>query len=124
MLGHGMNGTTGGGDAAATTVKTLQEFQSAVERLDIKDKKLRDNSPRVVLVAADIDLGELANEKPGTQIKSVGKVRVYSNTTIYSTGEGATIRWGVLDVKGAQNVIIRNLRFRDLWEDPTGTYYF
>ena len=121
--GHGTNGTTGGGDAAPTTVKSLQEFQSAVERLDIKDKKQRDNSPRVVLVAADIDLGPLANEKPGNQIKSVGKVRVYSNTTIYAMGEGKTIRHGVLDLKGAHNVIIRNLKFRDLWEeDPTGKY--
>ncbi|MDQ3813856.1 MAG: hypothetical protein M3347_07875, partial [Armatimonadota bacterium] len=123
VAAHGMNGTTGGGDVPATTVKTAREFQSAVERLDIKDKKLRNNSPRVVLVAADIDLGELANEKPGAQIKSVGLVQVGSNTTIVSSGEGATIRRGILDTHRAHNVIIRNLKFRDLWEeDPTGQY--
>jgi pectate lyase len=50
-------------------------------------------------------------------------VRVRSNTTIYSVGEGRTIRRGVINVNGAGNVIIRNLKFRDLWEeDPTGSY--
>ena len=121
--GYGMEGTTGGGEIQPTVVRTAQDFRTAVERLDIADKKLRDKSPRVVLVAADIDLGELANEKPGAELRSVGKVRVPSHTTIYSTGEGKTIRRGGLDVHGASNVILRNLKFRDLWEvDPTDKY--
>lgn len=121
--GNGMERTTGGGNAAPTPVRTATEFRDAVERLDIKDKKLRDNTPRVVLVAADIDLGVLANEKPGKVLQSVGLVRVRSHTTIYATGEGKTIRRGVINVNGARNVILRNLRFRDLWEeDPSGSY--
>jgi pectate lyase len=121
--GYGVQTTTGGGEAAPTMVRTAKEFQAVVERLDIRNKDLRDNTPRVVLVEGDIDLGELANEKAGAQIKLVGTVQVRSNTTIYATGEGATLRHGILDVKGAHNVIIRNLCFRDLWEeDPSGNY--
>lgn len=121
--GEGMGATTGGGDGPVTVVFTATELQNAVERLDIADKKSRDNTPRVVLVAADIDLGALANEPPGTQLKAVGRVLVRSNTTIYAAGAGQTIRHGIVEVKGAHNVIIRNLSFRDLWEeDPSGNY--
>ena len=124
MPGYGMeSSTTGGGNVPAMLVRTAAELRTAVERLDIKDKKLRDNVPRVVRITADIDLGVLANEKPGTALKLVGSVRVRPHTTIYATGEGRTIRHGVLNVKGTHNVIIRNLKFRDLWEhDPTGAY--
>lgn len=121
--GYGLQTTTGGGNAAPVTVRTAAEFRDAVERLDIKDKKLRQNTPRVVLVEGDIDLGVLANEQPGDVIKAVGSVEVASNTTVSGAGAGATIRHGMVEVHGAANVIIRNLKFRDLWEeDPTGAY--
>lgn len=120
---YGLETTTGGGDAPVTVVRTPQEFQAAAERSDLKDKKARNDAPRVIQIANDLDLGELANERGGSELKSVGLVRIRPHTTIYSTGEGATIRHGVLDVHGAANVIIRNLKFRDLWEfDPTGKY--
>lgn len=122
VTAYGLSGTTGGGDVKPTIVRTVREFQTACERLDLKDKKLRDHSPRVVLVATNLDLGELANVTGNSTGKSVGIVRVRPNTTIYST-DGATIRRGTIEVHGAWNIIIRNLKFRDLWEfDPTGKY--
>jgi pectate lyase len=121
--GYGLQTTTGGGNATPIVVRTPQEFRDAVERLDIQNKKLRESTPRVVVVGADLDLGVLGGEKPGDFIKSVGLVRVGSNTTIYAPGAGFTLSRGVVEVHGASNVIIRNLKFRDLWEpDPTGAY--
>ena len=122
VAAYGLSGTTGGGDVKPTVVRTVREFQTACERLDLKDKKLRDHSPRVVLVATNLDLGELANVTGNSTGKSVGIVRVRPDTTIYST-DGATIRRGTIEVHGAWNIILRNLTFRDLWEfDPTGKY--
>lgn len=123
VAAHGLTNTTGGGTNAPVIVRTVKEFQSAAERLDLKDKKLRDNSPRVILIATNLDLGELANVTGNSTGKSVGIIRVRPHTTIYATGDGATIRRGTLEIHGAWNIIIRNLRFRDLWEfDPTGAY--
>lgn len=116
-------GQTTGGSGPVVEVRTAEEFRDALERSENKKKSDQDNTPRIVKVVGDIDLAELANERPGNEIKSVGKVEIRSNTTLFSAGEGATIRHGILDVHGAHNVIIRNLKFRDLWEyDPTGKY--
>lgn len=116
-------GTTGGGDTDPVVVHNAIELQRALERLDVPDKKRRSAMPRVIRLAGDIDLSELANEKPGTVIKKVGVVYPQSNTTLEGPPGGATVRGGVIELKGADNVIIRNLRFRDLWEyDPTGQY--
>jgi pectate lyase len=120
---YGLDHLTGGEGGTVVEVRTAREFQAACERADIKKKQDQHHAPRVIKLLVDIDLGELANEVPGDVLKSVGKVEVRSNTTIISPGPGAVIRHGVLDVHGASNVIIRNLKFRDLWEhDPTGKY--
>ena len=119
----GINTTTGGGNAPVTVVKTSQEFLVAAERSDIADKKKRDNTPRVIRIENDLDLGVLANERGGNELKSVGIVYARPHTTIFAAGAGATLRHGTIEIHGAVNVIIRNLRFRDLWEyDPTGKY--
>ncbi len=123
VSGYGISTTTGGGAAQVIAVRTAKELQAAVERSGLEKKDPRRALPRVVRIDADIDLGELANQKPGNEIKSAGVVKVASDTTIFSPGPGATIRHGTIEVHGAHNVIIRNLRFRDLWEhDPTGKY--
>ena len=120
---YGQKGTTGGGEAPTVLVHNASELQREVERLDLKDKKDRDQSPRVIRLANDIDLGELANEKPGHELLKVGVVNPRPHTTIEGPPGGATLRHGVIDIKGSHNVILRNLRFRDLWEnDPTGEY--
>lgn len=120
---YGVSGLTGGGKGPVVDVHNARQFRDAVERRDIKKQSGQHLAPRVIRVAADIDLGELANERGGEELKAVGRVEVRSNTTIFASGEGAAVRHGILEVHGAHNVIIRNLRFRDLWEkDPTGKY--
>ncbi|MCW1921202.1 hypothetical protein OKA05_01475 [Luteolibacter arcticus] len=116
-------GTTGGGDAKTIVVHTAKELQDAIERLDVKDKKRRDSEPRVIRLAGDIDLGELANQKPGHELKKVGILQPRSNTTLEGPPGGATLTAGTIELHGVENVIIRNLRFRGLWEhDPSGEY--
>ncbi len=115
--------TTGGGGAEPVIVRTALELQRQLERLDIADKKHRAATPRVIRLAGDIDLAELANANPGKELKRTGIVYPCSNTTLEGPPGGATLRHGTIELKGAENVIIRNLRFRDLWEyDPTGQY--
>ncbi len=115
--------TGGGGDAPVMRVRTPEEFFAAAERTDIKSKAARNTTPRVIEIVNDLDLGELANERAGNELKSVGIVHVRPNTTIFSRGDGATLRHGTLEIHGSQNVILRNLKFRELWEfDPTGKY--
>jgi pectate lyase len=119
----GVEGTTGGGDVAPIVVRDALAFRDSVEKRDIKNKAQRESTPRVVLVVGDIDLGVLANERPGKVLQQVGIVQVRSNLTIVGATGGATLRRGTLEVHGGHNVIIRNLHFRDLWEeDPTGAY--
>ncbi len=119
-IGHPVDG---GGALEPVIVSTALELQRALERLDIADKKLRSNTPRVIRLAGDIDMAELANDKPGKVLKQTGIVHPLSNTTLEGPPGGATLFHGSLELKGAHNVIIRNLRFRDLWEyDPSGQY--
>lgn len=114
--------TSGGGELKPVIVHTAKELQEAVERSDEKAER-RDSSPRVIRLAGDIDLGELANGKPGHDLKKVGVIHPRSNTTIEGPPEGATLKCGTIELKDAENVIIRNLRFRGLWEnDPSGEY--
>jgi pectate lyase len=117
------NGTSGGGDTAPMVVHNAVELRNAAERLEIRDKAAREQTPRVIQIANDIDLGELQNVPGGNEIKDVGIVRPASNTTIFAIGAGATVRHGTFEIHGKHNIIIRNLIFRDLWEfDPTGEY--
>lgn len=117
---HGMDTTTGGGNARVVVVRNAKELLAALES---SKKEKGEPAPRVVRVEGDIDLGELDNEKPGEVLKHVGRVQIASNTTVFAAGEGATLRHGTLEVHGTHNIIIRNLKFRDLWEeDPTGKY--
>jgi pectate lyase len=116
-------GTTGGGDAKPVIVRTANELQDAIERLDVRDKKLRNTEPRVIQLAGDINLGELANQKPGNDLKKVGIIQPCSHTTLEGPPGGATLTAGTIELHGVENVIIRNLRFRGLWEhDDSGEY--
>jgi pectate lyase len=114
---------TGGGNGPIVEVRTAAELLAAAQRSPggKKAKKpARECAPMVIKVMADLDLGELGNERGGNELKQIGKVLVGSNTTIIAPGQGATLRHGILEMHGAHNVIIRNLKFRDLWEnDPS-----
>src|SRR5262245_51805697 len=75
----GDKGTTGGGNVDPVVVRTAAELLKAAERLDIKDKAVREQTPRVIQIANDIDLGELGNMPGGEEIKDAGIVRPASH---------------------------------------------
>jgi pectate lyase len=113
----GQNGTSGGADGAHVQVSTLADFVRYLET----------NVALRVEILNDIDCSPLANNSGGFPSSyPVGEILVNSNKTIYSKN-GATIRRGMLRIgkgpNGKHNIIIRNLKFRDLWVlDPTGQY--
>ncbi|AYG84923.1 Pectate trisaccharide-lyase [Streptomyces hundungensis] len=78
-------GTTGGGNAAPVTVSTLAAFKTAVTG----------GGAKVVKVSGLIQLA--------------GQVDVGSNTTVLGVGSGSGFTGGGLRLKGASNVVIRNL---------------
>jgi pectate lyase len=109
----GQNGTTGGSDGQHVQAATLNEFVQYCQT----------NTSLLIELMNDIDCSALRNASGGFPLDyPVGEILVNSNKTIYSRA-GATIRRGTLRIVGKQNVIIRNLKFRDLWVfDPTGSY--
>ncbi|WP_328429437.1 pectate lyase family protein [Streptomyces sp. NBC_00443] len=78
-------GTTGGGNASAVTVSTLDAFKAAVTG----------NSAKVVRVNGLISLS--------------GQVDVGSNTTVLGVGSSSGFTGGGLRLKEVTNVVIRNL---------------
>lgn len=136
------NGTVGGGNTlpvVATDVRSLALL-------------LADDEPRVVLIANDIDLSwpsetqdappnvDLLNQpnvdglpngtapmthpffvKDGRVVRVPSSIKVGSNKTIYSV-DGKVLRHGGFVVRSKGNVIIRNIRFADLWEWDDITY--
>jgi pectate lyase len=113
----GQNGTTGGSGGQRVHVSGLADFVQYCQT----------NAPMIVEVMNDIDCSPLANNSGGFPVDyPVGEILVNSNKTIYSRN-GATIRRGTLRIgkgpNGKHNIIIRNLKFRDLWVlDPSGSY--
>lgn len=90
----GLDGTTGGGDAAPQKVTTLEEFE----------KLAGDDTPRVIVISGTITCGKFA-------------VKVGSNKTIIGENKDATI-YGGISLNGSSNVIVRNLNFHGFWPDP------
>jgi pectate lyase len=109
----GQNGTTGGSGGQHVKVSTLDDFV----------RYCQTNTTLLVELMNDIDCSSLTNAPGGFPADyKVGEVLVNSNKTIYSR-VGATIRRGMFRIARKQNIIIRNLKFRDLWVfDPTGSY--
>lgn len=91
-IGYAMvNGTTtGGGNVAPTTVKTLAEFKAAAA----------DKNPRVIIVE-------------GT-ITATNTVPIASNKTIIGKDKNAKI-YGGIEMNGVNNVIVRNLNIQGVW---------
>ena len=115
-------GTSGGGDSKIYIVRTAAELRDALERTDVA-KEERDRTPRVIRLAGDIDLTGLANGTPGKELGRTGVIRPRSHTTLEGPAGGAVLKGGTIELKRAENVIVRNLRFRGLWEhDPSGEY--
>ena len=128
-------GTTGGGVIAETNAAyrkctTAYEFVKA-----ISDSSKTIGAVRVIEVMNDLDLGNLevddatralgnfrAHAAPKlhprllvTGVSLIDVVPKGGGLTIFSAN-GSTIRHACLNIKGTSNVIIRNLRFDEMWE--------
>lgn len=130
------SGTTGGGivaetDPAYRKVGTPQEFVQAVI-----DANKTAGAVKVIEITADLSLGwnevgtavqNLASNAlrahatpklhPVLLVTGVGilDIKAKSGLTIFSA-HGATIRHCNFNVKGTSNIVIRNLKFDELWE--------
>jgi pectate lyase len=113
-----VGGTTGGAAGPLVVASNLTWLVNYLEK---------SNMPLRILVTSNIDLSPLANHHFGFPAGyPTGEILVHSNKTVYSTN-GATISRGTLRIgkasNGKNNIIIRNLKFRDLWVfDPSGNY--
>src|SRR5215471_16596808 len=87
----GVNGTTGGGNAAPTTVTTFADLKAAAQ----------DSKPRVIIVSGTIK----------TTDGGGSAMDVASNKTIIGKDKNATIYGGV-NMSSVSNVIIRNLNIQ------------
>jgi pectate lyase len=90
----GVNGTTGGGTAAPTTVTTFADLKAAVQ----------DSKPRVIIVN-----GTIKTTDGGGSALSVA-----SNKTIIGANKNATI-YGGITMSNVSNVIVRNLNIQGTW---------
>jgi pectate lyase len=117
LNGLGRTGTSGGADGVHVQVSTLADFVRYAQT----------NVAVRIELMTDIDLSPLANASQGFPANyPTGEILVNSNKTIYSKN-GSAIRRGSLRIgkgpNGRHNIIIRNLKFRDLWVlDPSGAY--
>jgi len=113
-----VGGTTGGAAGALVIASNVTSFKTFLES----------TTPYRVLVTADIDLSSLANNSGGFPVDyPTGEILVRSHKTIYSTNSATisrgSLRIGKPSLGPQQNIIIRNLKFRDLWVyDPSGNY--
>jgi len=82
---------------------------------------LESSDPLVIELRVDIDLGALNNQghapliSPELIASGLGVIHVASNKTLFSAN-GVTLRHGGLIIDGQSNIILRNLKFRGLWE--------
>jgi pectate lyase len=89
---------------------------------------LESTTPYEVEIMNDIDMSPLANHSGGFPSSyPTGEILVRSHKTIYSrngfTLRRSSLRIGKASLGPRKNIIIRNLRFRDLWvNDPSGNY--
>ncbi|MFO1449474.1 MAG: hypothetical protein U1F61_15070 [Opitutaceae bacterium] len=149
LAGHGLAALTGGGeprtpydpvartgnvwridDAVITAAGSA--FASQVQAAFSSD------TPLVIELETMLDLSRFGRANNGaTAIAhpdlftagrtngTVGTLTIGSNKTIYSAYGGGGFRRGSLSISGKNNVILRNLRFRELWEwddATTGEY--
>jgi len=111
-------GVTGGSGGLHVQVSTVTALVN----------NLQSNATLMVEITTNLDLSVLANNSGGFPAGyPTGEILVHSNKTIYSkngsTLSRGTLRLGKPSLGPQGNVIIRNLKFRDLWVyDPSGNY--
>jgi pectate lyase/pectin methylesterase-like acyl-CoA thioesterase len=120
----GGQGTTGGGLVDPSDTAHYKVIDSSTpDPAQTLRAYLESADPLVIELRTDVDLGALNNQNqsrrplinPELIASNLGVIRVASNKTLFSD-RGSTIRHGILNINGAQNIIIRNLKFRGLWE--------
>ncbi len=94
VAAEGLEGTTGGAGGEEITVATAKDFLAAIQG----------DEPAVVHVHGTIKLPR-------------GMHRVGSNKSIFGAGKDARLLNGGLAIRGACNVIVRNITFRRSSED-------
>lgn len=94
MNANNTNGTTGGGDAAPTTVSTFAELKAAAA----------DSKARVIIVKGTIK----------TTDGGGSAMPITSNKTLIGADKNATIYGGIV-MSNVSNVIIRNLHIHGTW---------
>jgi len=113
-----VGGVTGGAGGLLVQVSTVTGLVN----------NLQSNATLMVEIMTNLDLSVLANNSGGFPANyPTGEILVRSNKTIYSkngsTLSRGTLRLGKPSLGPQGNVIIRNLKFRDLWVfDPSGNY--
>jgi pectate lyase len=136
--GHGLNALSGGGAANQPYdprtgsgnfwridegVATAADFPAQFRAAMASDR------PLVIELDTMLDLSRVAFPSNGaTAIAhpelfsagrdsgSIGLLAVGSNKTVYSAFGAGGFRRGTLRIDGTQNIILRNLKFRELWE--------
>lgn len=120
------SGATGGGVLATSDPNYRVLDASIPNRAQQLRTWLESTTPLVVDVQVDVDLGALNNvgNRPKTNPELVasglGVINVRANKTVFSS-TGATLRHGMFNISGQNNIIVRNLRFRGLWEFDEGS---
>lgn len=145
--GHGLSGLTGGGeptsnyDPVARTGNFWRIDEAVIAGGGFAAQlqaALASDTPLVVELNAMIDLsrygrannGATAIAHPelftaGRATGTIGTLTLGSNKTIYSAYGSGGFRRGSLSIAGKNNVMLRNLKFRELWEwddATTGEY--
>jgi pectate lyase len=92
-------GTTGGGNSAPVTVSTAAELINNMQAA----------GPRVIRFSGTITLS--------------GMQKVAGDKTIIGVGSGATITGGGLNISRVNNVVIRNINFRNWSDDAINIEY-
>ncbi len=119
-------GTTGGGALLPGDPNYRVLDASVANKAQQLRTWLESTTALVVDVQVEVDLGALNNvstrpkTNPELVSSGIGVINVRSNKTVFSS-TGATIRHGTLNISGQNNVIVRNLRFRGLWEFDEGS---
>ncbi|MBO0724436.1 MAG: immunoglobulin domain-containing protein, partial [Blastocatellia bacterium] len=119
MMGQGV---TGGGLADPADAARYKIIDSSTPNpAQTLQGYLQSSDPLIIEIRTDIDLGALNNQSnrplinPELIASGLGVINVASNKTLFSD-RGATLRHGTLNLDGSQNIIIRNLKFRGVWE--------
>jgi pectate lyase len=147
VAGHGLSAVTGGGspsrpfDPVDGTGNYWRIDEAAAAAADFPARfreAVASDRPLVIELDTMLDLSRVAHPSNGAiaiahpdlfaagrTTGTIGLLSVGSNKTIYSAFGAGGFRRGTLRIDGRHNIILRNLKFRELWEwdDATAGQY-